>query len=73
MTAQVDGYYTPLICHEGSNSAWYTILMITPELGRGWIMVSNAYRESLQDGQSAVLPALAALDDHWIGRAPLMA
>src|SRR5258705_800821 len=70
MATQVDGFYTRMICHEGSNSAWYTIIMITPDLGRAWILVANAYRNSLQDPQSGILPALAALDDHWIGRAP---
>jgi len=73
MSAQVDGFDTPLLCHEGSNGAWYTIIVITPDLGRAWIMVSNAYRDSLQAPQSAVLDVLAALDDHWIAREPAVA
>jgi CubicO group peptidase (beta-lactamase class C family) len=70
MTTTVDGFCTRLVCHEGSNGAWYTIIMMTPDLGRAWVLVSNTFRDSLQDPQSAVLNELAALDNYWIGRAP---
>ena len=70
ITAHVSGYYTPMISHEGSNGAWYTIIMIAPDLGRAWIMVANAYPGAVQDQQSGAWTTLAELDDFWLCRAP---
>jgi len=71
--AQVGDFCTTLLLHEGSNGAWYTVIMIAPKLGRAWVMVTNACNPVLQDSERGPSISLSLLDDSWIARAPEVA
>lgn len=67
MTAEASGIGKSVIWHEGSNNAWYTAMLIVPDIRRAWTFVGNGYRDSLQDQGTGLLIALGELDGNWLG------
>jgi hypothetical protein len=66
MSADASGMGKSIIWHEGSNAAWYAVMLIVPDVERAWVLVSNGYRDALQDQQSGALIALGGLDNGWL-------
>ena len=66
MTAEASGIGKSVIWHEGSNNAWYSAMLIVPDVGHAWTFVCNAYLDSLQDQQTGLLIALGELDGNWL-------
>ncbi len=59
-----------VLWHDGSNNAWYAVILMVPDDRRGLAFVCNAYRDSLADPDNGVVPALAELYTSW--RSPMV-